>query len=337
MSPVQEPRVNTVPPDIQHNRTIPVQELRVQKVYAPPMEKINLPAPRHRIPTPKNYQQNENYFSPYMSTNTYTQQPRQQFNHNYDSYSHFRAARPRLIPFLLQNATHKMHHIFTGEKKETLDTLLRGPTKAIWEKALCNELGRLAQGMKGRVRATDTVEFIAKHEVPKETKITYANMVCDHRPLKAEPYRVRLTVGGDRLDYHGDASSPTATGSETKILFNSIISDAKIGARFCSADLADFFLESPMEKPEYMRIHSKYFPAEMKEEYDIAPIIAHDNYVYVKIKKGMYGLKQATIIAYKHLVKNYNHMDTIQYQTHQICGPTHRELQFSSYALMILE
>ena len=69
-----------------------------------------------------------------------------------------------------------MHHIFTGEKKETLDTLLRGPTKAIWEKALCNELGCLAQGMKGRVRATDTVKFIAKHEVPKKNK----NQVCKH-------------------------------------------------------------------------------------------------------------------------------------------------------------
>ena len=41
----------------------------------------------------------------------------------------------------------------------------------------------------------------------------------------------------------------------------------------------------------------------MKQEYTINPIIAHDNYVYVKIKKGMYGLKQAAIIAYKHLVK----------------------------------
>ena len=111
-------------------------------------------------------------------------------------------------------------------------------------------------------------------------------MVCDHRPLKAEPYRVRLTTGGDRLDYAGDASSPATTNAETKILFNSVISDAHKGARFISADLADFFLESTMDEPEFMRIHSKYFPAEMREEYNIESLTANHGYVYVKIKKA---------------------------------------------------
>ena len=32
-------------------------------------------------------------------------------------------------------------------------------------------------------------------------------MICDFRPLKLEKYRVRLTVGGDRLDYLGNQSS----------------------------------------------------------------------------------------------------------------------------------
>ena len=34
-------------------------------------------------------------------------------------------------------------------------------------------------------------------------------MVCDYRPLKDEPYRVRLTVGGDKLDYFGETASQT--------------------------------------------------------------------------------------------------------------------------------
>ena len=126
-----------------------------------------------------------------MSNDIYTPQPRATYNQNYSSYGNFRTARPRLLPFLLQNVTHKVHHIFTGEKKETLDSLLRrGATKAIWEKALCNELGRLAQGMKGHVHATDTIDFIQKSEVPSIAKITYANIVCDYCPLKSEPHRV---------------------------------------------------------------------------------------------------------------------------------------------------
>ena len=55
-------------------------------------------------------------------------------------------------------------------------------------------------------------------------------------------------------------------------------------------------------QPKYMRIHSKYFPPEMKELYNIDNIIACDSYVYVKTKQAMYGLKQAVILAYKHLV-----------------------------------
>jgi hypothetical protein len=49
------------------------------------------------------------------------------------------------------------HHIFDANgKKETIDTLLAGKDKAIWDRALSNEYGRLAQGIDGRVVATDT-------------------------------------------------------------------------------------------------------------------------------------------------------------------------------------
>ena len=41
-------------------------------------------------------------------------------------------------------------------------------------------------------------------------------MVCDHRPLKKEQDRVRLTLGGDILDYLGDTSSPAASLIESK-------------------------------------------------------------------------------------------------------------------------
>ena len=117
-----------------------------------------------------------------------------------------------------------------------------------WSIALSNELGRLAQGVEDRVIGTDTIDFIPKNEVPHNKKVTYANFVCDYRPLKSEPYRVRLTVGGDKLDCEYDAGSPAASLLETKLILNSTISDAHKGARFLSADLKDHFLASPMEE-----------------------------------------------------------------------------------------
>jgi len=88
-----------------------------------------------------------------------------------------------------------------------------------------NELGRLAQGVGTRMpHGTDTIFFIPKSQLPTGRKVTYANAICDHRPLKTEPYRVRLTVGGDKLEYAGDAGSPAASIIETKLLVNSVIS-----------------------------------------------------------------------------------------------------------------
>ena len=65
-----------------------------------------------------------------------------------------------------------------------------------WWKAVGNEIGRLANGVDNRVRATNTIKLIRKEEVPKGHTVTYANFVGDYRPLKSEPYRVILTVGG---------------------------------------------------------------------------------------------------------------------------------------------
>ena len=39
--------------------------------------------------------------------------------------------------------------------------------------------------------------------------------------VKTEPFRVRLVVGGDKLDYHEDAGAPAASMLETKLLVNS--------------------------------------------------------------------------------------------------------------------
>ena len=196
------------------------------------------------------------------------------------------------------------NHIYnpTTGQRETIDTLLAGTN--IGKQALSYELGRLAKGLDNRVQFTDAIEFIHRHEVPVGSKVTYANLVCDYRPLKSESNRVRITVGGDRIPYSQDAGSPAVTLIEAKLLINSTISDSANGARFLAADIKDFVLSSPMTKPEYMRIHSKYFFEDISRQYNIQQKIASDGFVYIKIKKGMYGLKQTAILAYQNLVKN---------------------------------
>ena len=57
-----------------------------------------------------------------------------------------------------------------------------------------------------------------------------------------------------------------------------------------------------MSRADYIRIHSKYFPPDIRYRYYIEGLIVADGYVYIKIIKGMYGLKQADRIAYNQLV-----------------------------------
>ena len=53
-----------------------------------------------------------------------------------------------------------------------------------------------------------------------------------------------------------------------------------------------------------MRIHSKYLPPDIREQYYIEWLVAADGYLYIKIIKVMYGIKQAAIIAYNQLISH---------------------------------
>ena len=150
-----------------------------------------------------------------------------------------------------------VNHVYNKEtgKQETLETLCNGPDKEIWTKATRNEFGWLVNGNIHGVRATNTIEIIQKDEVPNDRKITCSSFVCDHRPLKREKVRGRIVVGGDTLNYEFDPVSPAVSLLETKLLLNSAILDHKSkNWTFSSADLKDFFLATPMDQPEYMKI-----------------------------------------------------------------------------------
>lgn len=151
--------------------------------------------------------------------------------------------------FSLQHAN---HIYYDDGKRVPLDDALSGKYKGlaspeIWNQSLSNEFGRVMQGNDKGVPFTDCANFIFHNEVPQHKKVTYANFVLDHRPLKPEPFRIRMVVGGDKLDYFEDSGSPAASMLETKILINSTISDASKGAKFMSIDLKDFFLHTIMK------------------------------------------------------------------------------------------
>ena len=73
-------------------------------------------------------------------------------------------------------------------------------------------------------------------------------------------------------------------------------------SKCCRIDIKDFFLQTIMDESEYIRIHKRYFSSNFINEYNLNSLINKDGYVYYEITKGMYGLKQSAILAYKQLV-----------------------------------
>jgi hypothetical protein len=147
------------------------------------------------------------------------------------------------------------------------------------------------------VKGTNTILFIRKTDVPADRikDVTYGSFTCDFRPNKAEVYRTRLTMGGDRINYPDDCGTPTADITLFKILVNSIISTPN--AKCLMLDIKDFYLNTPMKRPEFMKLKLSDIPEEVIEHYNLRELATPDEYVYCKVTKGMYGLPQAGIIA----------------------------------------
>ena len=58
-----------------------------------------------------------------------------------------------------------------------------------------------------------------------------------------------------------------------------------------------------MQTPEYMIIPQKYIPPDVINKYNLQSKF-HNGYIYCEINKGIYGLKQAALLAYNFLVTN---------------------------------
>jgi hypothetical protein len=174
-----------------------------------------------------------------------------------------------------------------------------------WQGSMSEEVGRLVQGNGSTVEnGYETMRFLPITEIPRGTKITYARIVVADRPEKANPRRVRITIGGNLVVYMGVTSTKAAELPTVKIFINSVLSTPK--ARMMTMDLKDFFLmTAKMDKKDfaYMRMALNLFPPDIIEKYNLHTI-AKDGFVYIEVSKGMYGLPQAGRLANEQLIRH---------------------------------
>ena len=177
----------------------------------------------------------------------------------------------------------------TGEQKSFCHLISDKKTQKNWNPAMSAEVDRLV--------GTGTIHFIPRSKIPQGKKVVYLKIVVDIRDHKTVKERVRIVVGGDQSDFQGETTTRTVDVTTVKIHLQSVLST--VGGKYMGLDIKDFYLATPMKKYEYARIKAEYIPKETMDKYQLWDLV-DNRYLYIEIRKGMYGLPQSG-----RLVNNY--------------------------------
>ena len=82
-----------------------------------------------------------------------------------------------------------------------------------------------------------------------------------------------------------------------KMHWNSVVSTAN--ARYMCLDIKMFYLTAKLEYFEYMKMPLSLFPAWIVEQYHLKEL-AVDGWVYIEMRRAVWGLPQAGILTNKH-------------------------------------
>jgi hypothetical protein len=192
-----------------------------------------------------------------------------------------------------QHCANAVFHPVTGKEME-YTALMKDPNlQPLWKRGFGNETGCLFHGIRD-IPGTHTCLFVELTNIPKDRNITYVKIVCNYKPHKQEQERVRLMVGGDRVDYSGNVATSTADITTFKIIINSTLSTED--AALMMMDIKNYYLGTPLPRFEYMIMLLSRFPEVIFDKYNLKAL-AVDGWVYIEISKGIYGLKQAGLLA----------------------------------------
>ena len=102
---------------------------------------------------------------------------------------------------------------------------------------MSNKLGRLSQGF-GEEKCTDTIKWMTHDQIKtilKDRTVVYTLIIVDYREQKKDPNRLRITAGGNLIEYPYELTTRTADLITTKIMWNSVLSTE--GAKYMCIDI----------------------------------------------------------------------------------------------------
>jgi hypothetical protein len=90
----------------------------------------------------------------------------------------------------------------------------------------------------------------------------------------------------------------TADLDTAKLHWNSVISTP--GAQYMCLDIKKFYLTAKLDYYEYMRKPLDLFPVWIQQQYNLVAM-AYEGYVHLEMRRAVWGLPQAGILANKRL------------------------------------
>jgi hypothetical protein len=121
-----------------------------------------------------------------------------------------------------QHLANAVVHPITGKQMEYMAIMNDTDLQPLWKWCFNNEAGHPFQGIHN-IPGTNTCFSVELTNISRGRKLTYGKIISHYKPHKKENERVRITVGGDRLDYSGDVATSTAYITMFKILINSTL------------------------------------------------------------------------------------------------------------------
>jgi hypothetical protein len=199
-----------------------------------------------------------------------------------------------------------MIHPVTRATISSYRKLMNDPATAeVWMTAFGKDFGGMSQGDNKTGQKGTNAMFVMSPSniphIPKDLIITYTTrVVVDHHPQKEDPNCIRITAGGNLINYHGKLTTRTADITAAKLHWNSMLTTPN--AKFICLDIKIIYPCAPLDRYKYMQITFAPFPPWIVKQYDL-PNKVHNGHIYVEMRRAMWGLPQPGILANKLLRK----------------------------------
>ena len=201
---------------------------------------------------------------------------------------------PAPIHHTLHSANSATLNLDVTGKPLTYATAIHGPDRHHWITAEAEEFDRLF------ATKTLTPLHIADQPIDRRKDTTYYNPQVKMKRDESGhiSYRIRGTIGGDRINYPGETTALTAAMPVVKLLLQAAMSE---NVQVLTMDAKDYYLNTPLTRPEFLRIPLKFIAPCVIDKHHLRPLIS-GNSVLFSVHRGMYGLPQAGFLAQLQLV-----------------------------------